>query len=159
MDQTHAPLIRLARADDDAFILALAARFVECELPPWRRRGACASGLRADIERHLREQPPGSHVFVAEDEDGERAGFVHLLTVPDAFTDACNCHVADLAVVAERERRGIAGALLRFAEDWARRHHCRHLTLAVFPRNDRARALYERHGFGIDLLRMAKPLD
>lgn len=159
MDETPAPLIRLACADDDAFVLALAARFVECELPPWRRRSACASGLRADIERHLRGHPPGSHVFVAEDEDGERAGFVHLLTVPDAFTDACNCHISDLAVTADREGRGIAGALLRFAEDWARRHRCRHLTLAVFPRNDRARALYERHGFGVDLLRMAKPLD
>ena len=158
MDERPPPLIRLARADDDAFILALAARFVECELPPWRQRGACANGLRADIERHLREQPPGSQVFVAESEDGERAGFMHLQTVPDAFTDARNCHVADLAVATDHEGRGIASALLRFAEEWARRHRCRHLTLAVFPRNERARALYERHGFGVDLLRMAKPL-
>lgn len=150
--------IRLARADDDEFILALADRFVECELPRWRRRGECADGLRADIERHLHEQPAGSYVFVAEDEDGEPAGFLHLQTVSDAFTDAQNCHVADLAVAADREGRGIGTALLRFAEDWARTHRLRHLTLAVFPRNERAIALYERHGFGLDQLRMAKRL-
>ncbi len=152
------PCIRLARADDDAFILGLAERFVECELPRWRRRGECAAGLRADIERHLHEQPAGSHLFVAEDEDGEPAGFLHLQTVPDAFTDAQNCHIADLAVSARHEGRGIGTALLRFAETWAKDHRLRHLTLAVFPRNERARALYERHGFGLDLLRMAKRL-
>ncbi|WP_300614686.1 GNAT family N-acetyltransferase [Dokdonella sp.] len=158
MDPVPAPRVRLAQAGDDDFILGLADRFVECELPPWRRRGECASGLREDIARHLREQPAGSHVFVAEDEDGSPAGFLHLQTVPDSFTDAKNCHISDLAVAPHCEGRGIGGALLRFAEDWARTHHCRHVTLAVFPRNERALALYQRHGFGLDLLRMAKRL-
>ena len=148
--------IRLARADDDDFILGLVGRFVEFDLPPWRRRGECAAGIRDDLSRHLREQPPGSHIFVAEDEDGERAGFLHLQTVTDFFTAAQNCHIADLAVAPRCEGRGVAAALLRFAEDWARRHRCRHLTLAVFPGNERALALYQRHGYGVDLLRMAK---
>jgi ribosomal protein S18 acetylase RimI-like enzyme len=56
------------------------------------------------------------------------------------------------------DRRGIGRALLAYAERWAREHHCRHVTLAVFPGNERARALYERAGYGTDLLRMAKPL-
>lgn len=70
-------VIRLAAADDDDFILGLVGRFVEFELPPWRRKGECAAGIRADVARHLAEQPPGSHVFVAEDDAGERAGFLH----------------------------------------------------------------------------------
>lgn len=156
MDSAFSPLIRLAQADDDAFILGLVGRFVEFELPPWRRRGECAAGIREDLARHLREQPPGSYVFVAENEQGERAGFLHLQTVADFFTSAQNCHIADLAVAPAQEGRGIGAALLRFAEDWARQHRCRHLTLSVFPGNERARALYERHGFGTDLLRMAK---
>lgn len=156
VDSAFSPLVRLARADDDEFILGLVGRFVEFELPPWRRRGECAAGIRDDIARHLREQPPGSSVFVAENEDGERAGFLHLQTVTDFFTAAQNCHIADLAVAPAQEGRDIGSALLRFAEDWARRHRCRHLTLAVFPGNERARALYERHGFGTDLLRLAK---
>lgn len=151
-------VIRLAAADDDDFILGLVGRFVEFELPPWRRKGECAAGIRADVARHLAEQPPGSHVFVAEDDAGERAGFLHLQTVPDWFTGARNCHISDLAVAPALDGRGIGRALLEFAEAWAREHHCRHLTLAVFPGNERARALYERSGFGLDLLRMAKPL-
>jgi ribosomal protein S18 acetylase RimI-like enzyme len=158
MDTSSGIRIRLANADDDDFILGLVARFVEFELPPWRRRGECAKGIRDDLARHLAEQPPGSHVFVAEDDAGERVGFLHLQTVSDYFTGAQNCHVADVAVAPEREGRGIGSALLAHAEDWARQHRCRHLTLAVFPGNARARALYERHGFGIDLLRMAKPI-
>lgn len=150
--------IRLAATDDDAFILDLVARFVEFELPPWRRRDECAKGIRDDIERHLAEQPPGSHVFVAENADGVRVGFLHLQVVTDYFTSAQNCHISDLAVAPAFDGRGVGAALLAHAEDWARAHHCRHLTLAVFPGNTRARALYERHGYGVDVLRMAKPL-
>lgn len=150
--------IRLAAADDDAFILGLVVRFVEFELPPWRRRGECAKGIRDDLARHLAEQPPGSHVFVAENDDGERVGFLHLQTVSDYFTGAQNCHIADVAVAPAHDGRGVGRALIAFAEDWAKQHHCRHLTLAVFPGNERARALYERCGFGVDLLRMAKPI-
>lgn len=150
--------IRLATADDDDFILGLVGRFVEFELPPWRRRGECAHGIRNDIERHLAEQPPGSHVFVAENADGERVGFVHLQLAIDYFTPAQNCHVSDLAVAPAFDGQGFGAALLAHAEAWARAHHCRHVTLAVFPGNARARALYERNGFGIDVLRMAKPV-
>ena len=151
-------LIRLAIADDDDFILGLVGRFVEFELPPWRKRGECARGIRADVERHLAEQPAGTHIFVAEDASGQRVGFLHLQTVTDYFTAAQNCHISDLAVAEGCDGRGIGRTLLAFAEDWAREHHCRHVTLAVFPGNARARALYERAGYGIDLLRMAKPL-
>lgn len=150
--------IRLARADDDEFILGLCGRFVESELPAWRKRGECAQGIRDDVERHLNEQPAGSHLFVVEDDDGVRLAFLHLQTVTDHFTSAQNCHISDLAVAAGCDGRGIGGALLAFAEAWARQHRCRHLTLAVFPGNERARALYERHGYGLDLLRMAKPV-
>jgi ribosomal protein S18 acetylase RimI-like enzyme len=151
-------LIRLADSGDDAFILGLVKRFVEFELPPWRKRGECAEGIRADVERHLGEQPAGTHVFVVEDAQGARVGFLHLQTVTDYFTAARNCHIADLAVAPGCDGRGIGSALLAWAERWAREHHCRHMTLAVFPGNERARALYQRHGYGIDLLRMAKPL-
>ncbi|HEU4662947.1 MAG TPA: GNAT family N-acetyltransferase [Dokdonella sp.] len=150
--------IRLANADDDEFILGLVGRFVEFELPPWRRRGECAQGIRNDIARHLLDQPAGSHVFVAENAEGERVGFLHLQAATDYFTSAQNCHIADLAVAPAFDGQGIGAALLDHAEAWARAHHCRHLTLAVFPGNARARALYERHGYGIDVLRMAKPV-
>jgi GNAT superfamily N-acetyltransferase len=153
-----APHIRLAHADDDEFILAVAERLASFELPTWRKRSETLAGIRADIARHLRELPPASHLFVAEDEDGERLGFLHLQTQKDFFTGALNCHIADLVVAAEHDSQGVGGALVGFAEQWAREHRCKHVTLAVFPGNERARRLYEHHGYGQELIRMAKAL-
>jgi ribosomal protein S18 acetylase RimI-like enzyme len=151
-----APHIRLAHADDDEFILALCERFVAFELPPWRKRSETLAGIRTDIARHLRDLPAGSHLFVAEDEAGQRCGFLHLQTHTDFFTGALNCHVSDIVVAPDFDGRGIGSAMLDFTEQWAKQHRCRFVTLSVFPGNKRARELYERRGFGVELLRLAK---
>ena len=88
--------------------------------------------------------------------DGQRVGFLHLQTTTDFFTGASNCHISDLAVATGHDGKGVGGALIAYAERWAREHHCRHVTLAVFPGNARARALYAKHGFGEEMIRMAK---
>jgi len=54
--------VRLAHADDDEFILSLARRFAEFELPPWRKRAETLAGIERDIEHHLRVLPPASHL-------------------------------------------------------------------------------------------------
>lgn len=148
--------VRLAHADDDDFILGLISRFVEFDLPAWRKRGETAAGIRRDIEHQLRTLPAGSHVYVAEDDNGERLGFLHLQTRTDFFTGAQNCHISNIVVAAAHEGRGAAGAMLDFAEAWAKEHRCRHLTLGVFPGNEHARAVYEKHGFDVEILTMAK---
>lgn len=150
--------IRLAHADDDEFILGLVPRFVEFALPAWRKHSETIAGIRRDIEHHLRETPASTHLFVAENDDGEPLGFMHLQTRKDFFTGAQNCHMADLVVGAAHEGRGVGSAMLRFAQAWAKEHRCRHLTLGVFPANERARRLYEAHGFGVEILSMAKPV-
>jgi GNAT superfamily N-acetyltransferase len=157
-DPDSAPHVRLAHADDDDFILSIAERLVGFDLPAWRKPSETLAGIRADIARHLRELPAASHLFVAEDEAGERLGFLHLQTQKDFFTGVLNCHIADLVVVSEHDGEGLGSALIGFAERWAREHRCWHITLAVFPGNKRARFLYERHGYGDELIRMAKPL-
>jgi ribosomal protein S18 acetylase RimI-like enzyme len=151
--------IRAAESADRKFILGLAGRFVAFELPPWRDHDETAAGVHRDIERHLRERPDTSHFFVAETVDGAHAGFLHLQATIDFFTGAPNCHISDIAVTPELDGHGIGSRLLAFAESWARRRGCRFITLAVFPGNTRARALYERHGYGVELLRMAKAVD
>lgn len=151
--------VRAARGTDRAFILGLVPRFVAFELPPWRDRDESAEGVRIDLQKHLDERPDVSHLFVAETDAGEPAGFVHLLQTVDFFTGAPNCHISDLAVAPGMDGRGIGARLLEHAEAWAKRNGCRFMTLGVFPGNARARALYERHGYGIELLRMAKPLN
>lgn len=151
-------LIRLAEDDDD-FILALVPRFAAFTLPAWRRRAECVQGIADDLLRHLDEQPANSYLFVAENAQGERTGFIHLQRTQDFFNRRSNCHVSDLAVAPAYERSGVGKALLQHAESWAREHHCQMVTLAVFPGNGPALALYAACGFATDLLRLAKPID
>lgn len=151
-------MIRLAEEEDDDFILEQVPRFADFALPPWRRRHECIEGIRNDLLRHLEDQPPNSYLFVAEDTDGERAGFIHLQRTTDFFTGRSNCHVSDIAVAPSHEGLGVGRLLLAHAEAWASEHQCQLVTLAVFPGNERARALYEAAGYATDLLRLAKPV-
>jgi ribosomal protein S18 acetylase RimI-like enzyme len=156
--KSQAITIRPTTPNDTDFILSLAPRFVAFELPKGRRKRETLTAIHADIERALRESPPGEHFFVAKDSNGQRTGFLHLQVQRDFFSGVRACHVSDLAVAQECEGRGIGRALLAHSETWARKNRCKLLTLAVFPGNTRAHALYERNGFRADLLRMAKPL-
>lgn len=155
MTDTSPLLIRLAE-DDDEFILSLVPRFVDFTLPGWRRRHECIEGIRQDLLKHLEDQPANSYLFVAEDADGERVGFIHLQRTADFFNGRSNCHISDLAVAPQHEGNGVGKALLAHAEAWAREHQCQLVTLAVFPGNEHARGLYEASGYSTDLLRLAK---
>lgn len=152
-------MVRAAGPDDDDFIIGLTTRFVDFELPKWRRRNVVLEGIRKDISRHLEDQPPGSFMFVIEDDSsGERCGFLHLQLVTDFFTGHQNCHISDIAITPDRDGQGIGEALLKYAEKFAREHRCERLQLAVFPGNERARKVYDKFGFGVEMLRMVKPL-
>jgi ribosomal protein S18 acetylase RimI-like enzyme len=160
MESTGASLhIRVACKSDRAFILGLVPRFVAFELPPWRDADESADGIRRDLVSHLDDRPDTSHLFVAETAANELAGFLHIQRTIDFFTGAANCHLSDLAVAPGMDGHGIGARLLEFSEEFARGLGCRFITLGVFPGNARARALYERHGYGVELLRMTKSLD
>lgn len=150
--------IRPATPDDQAFILSLVPRFVAFQLPKGRRKRDCLAAIGADIERALREAPEGVQFFVAEDRNGAPVGFLHVQIQRDFFSGARACHISDLAVSKEHDRRGIGRALLARAQTWAKAKRCRLLTLSVFPGNTPARALYESAGFVTDLVRMTKPI-
>lgn len=148
--------VRAATAEDTDFILSLVPRFVAFELPEGRRKHEVAAAIRADVERALRSGREVDHFFVADDTNREPIGFLHLQIQRDFFSGQRACHVSDIAVATGHEGAGVGRGLLEYSRQWARRHRCRLLTLAVFPGNARARALYERNGFVPDLLRMVK---
>ena len=155
---TGAPNVRAAIAEDHAFVLGLVHRFVEFPLPEGRSREVIVEGLHADLDKWFRDPKDISHFLIVED-GGVPAGFAHLQLVDDFFAQGRVCHVSDLAVDPAHEGRGLASALLRHGEAFAREHGCVRFTLAVFPGNARARALYERHGLSLDMIKMGKPLD
>ena len=102
--------------------------------------------------------PPGTAIFIAEDEQGIDLGFIHLQTGKDYYYHEAHGHIADLIVAPEGEGRGIGRVLIEKGEEWARSQGFRWLTLSVFAQNLRAREVYQRLGYGEDIMRYVKEL-
>ncbi|MGW0760538.1 N-acetyltransferase family protein [Streptomyces sp. NPDC002814] len=106
-----------------------------------------------------RPQPPyepfyndrfGPRDHLVAELDGAVVGYIRL-GFPTAL--ACNSHVRQIQglVVAEEARgAGVARALLRAAQDEARRQGARRITLRVLGHNTAARKLYEAEGFAVE---------
>ena len=150
--------VRPARDDDGEFILALVPRLMEFGPPPWYDAAEMVATDLETIGRVLKETPAGTAVLVAEGADGQRLGFIHLNSTVDYFTREEVGHVSDVVVAPGGEGRGVGRALMAAAEEWARGRGYRLLTLNAFVRNTRARRLYERLGYGEDMVKYVKEL-
>lgn len=151
-------LIRAAREDDREFVVSLAERFAECDLPSWRTPGEVASGTRRWLDLAMSTPSDAKCILVAES-DGARLGFVFFHETEDFFTGETVGHVSDIGVAAEAEGRGVASRLMREAERWsAGRGHAR-IGLNVFAGNDRARRLYEHLGYTPETTKYLKPIE
>jgi ribosomal protein S18 acetylase RimI-like enzyme len=148
--------IRAATDADSEFIRKQMHRLTDFGPPAWRNP---AQMYRIDADvilAHLHQRPETTAIFIAEDFAGARLGFIHMRTGSDHYYREEHGHVEDLVVTAEAQGRGVARALLATGEEWARSRGYRILTLSVFAQNERARALYERQGFGADIVRYVK---
>ena len=150
--------VRRARPADREFILATATRLGEFGAPPWRTPDEIVEGEVRTLQRHLSSPGPAEALLVAEDSSGRPLGFVFVETLADYFRGEIHGHVGILAVGAEAEGRGAGRALLGAAEAWARARGYGFVTLNVFERNRRARAVYERTGYAAETLRYRKAL-
>ncbi len=150
--------IRAARPEDRGWILTLAPRLHEFGPPPWRGREAMDRAVTASIDGALTAPAAEQTVLVAESGEGETLGFVHLHGANDFHTGERHGHVSDIVVAPAAEGRGVGAALMAAAEDWARGRGFRLLTLHVFDGNRRARSLYERLGYRMDIVKMIKTL-
>ncbi|MBW4631075.1 MAG: GNAT family N-acetyltransferase [Iphinoe sp. HA4291-MV1] len=70
-----------------------------------------------------------------------------------------HAHIFLLYVVPEHRRRGIATALIRYVEDWARARGDYQIGLQVFQNNTAALNLYNQQGYQTQSLWMVKSLD
>ncbi|MBV9449804.1 MAG: GNAT family N-acetyltransferase [Streptosporangiaceae bacterium] len=91
------------------------------------------------------DHPPGAHL-VAE-VNGAVVGYVVVKPVTPLKENAHVSGIAGLAVIPDARGRGVASALLAAAEQHARDHGARKLSLRVLSSNDAALRLYERCGF------------
>lgn len=151
-------VIRPATKADHPFIFSLSTRLaMVAQLP-----GRSEAELQAFQDRHMQAalQQSGGEVatLVAAMPSGPVLGFIHLHGEPDPVTGEPAGYVSMLAVVPEAEGQGIARQLMAAAEDWARGHGFRCLSLDVFASNDRARRFYSRIDFNEDSVKLYKLL-
>jgi GNAT superfamily N-acetyltransferase len=123
---------------------------VKAALDVWRSANA-GSPLELHPARLRRwSQEPGTKLFVAVDGDDVIGMILSLVARAD---DGAGPpiprarHFTGLAVLPERQRGGVGGALLRTALDDARAEGSERGTLWTHVGNERARRLFEAHGF------------
>ncbi len=156
MDETPAWRVRLATEADRAFLESLAPRLV-IGRAPWIDAGAMERTMRDYLLDDLERMGPNVAAFIAEGRDGLPAGALSIERNTH-FTGAPQAYIGELAVCEEAEGQGAATALLDTAEDWARQHGARFIALETGVRNTRARAFYERHGYGEESVKLVKAL-
>ncbi|MEP6924557.1 MAG: GNAT family N-acetyltransferase [Pyrinomonadaceae bacterium] len=139
--------------------MSLLPRLVEFGPPAWRNVAQMTAADTQVLSDKLINEPPGTAIFIAEDDKGVALGFIHLQTGNDYYNREKHGHISDIIVVPEGEGRGIGRALMAKGEEWARIQGYRWLTLSVFAQNVRAREVYKRLGYGEDIMKYVKELD
>lgn len=138
--------VRLADAGDVEFIEALGKRTVMDSVAAWRSPNP--ADVFHSFDRLLAIVSRQSHASFIALLDGAAAGFLLLLDdLPDEVTGEPQGFVAYMAVARDLRGRGVGQALLRAAEDDARRKGLPYLTLMVTEDNDAARRLYDGAGY------------
>jgi ribosomal protein S18 acetylase RimI-like enzyme len=150
--------VRLATPDDRGFVLGLVPELAAFGPPPWRTAPRMIETDTLVLAAALDDSTAGEAMLVAEDAAAIRLGFIHLISEADYYTRRQCGHIADLIVAPEARGRGVGEMLLSAAEEWAAARGYSLLTLNVFVGNTRARALYERSGFGAETVRYVKDL-
>lgn len=149
--------VRAATAADREFIAGVVPRLRAFGPPPLRPADALDRAERETLERALDDPQPDETLLVGE-LDGEPAGVAYALAETDYFTREKHGHLSVIAVAESGEGKGVGRALLSAVEAWSAAQGHRFITLNVFADNHRARAVYERAGYGQDTIRYAKEL-
>jgi ribosomal protein S18 acetylase RimI-like enzyme len=149
--------VRSARPSDRQFVLDLADRLVDFDVPAWRPKPELVEGDRRALAGFFEAPKPDESLYVAEI-DGVPAGCAYLVTLVDYFNQRPHAHLSVLAVAKDAEGKGVGSVLLDQCVVWAKERNSDRLTLSALVTNSRARALYERKGFGGEYIRYVLPL-
>jgi GNAT superfamily N-acetyltransferase len=98
-------------------------------------------------KRLLGIKPALQHaVFVADSPDDGVIGWVHASRQPLLEVDI-RAEVNGLVVAQGQRSLGAGALLLAAAEDWARKHGCKSMSVRSNVIRERAHQFYERHGY------------
>ena len=113
--------------------------------------GQTANPYAAKLFLSERFKRSDSKIFLAIDADSQQSvGFVQLFATYSSVKLGRIYIVEDLYVREDARRSGIASALLRAAALFAKASSAVGLTLQTARSNERAQALYAKHGFAVD---------
>jgi len=150
--------IRAATIDDISFVTSLVPRLTEFGVPPWRDAAAMNETDTRILTRKLAGEDEGTAIFVAEDDERGALGFIHLQQGADYYNKRAFGHISDVIVAPHAQGTGVALALMEKAEAWSRERGYTWITLSVFAQNTHAREVYERLGYGADIMKYVKEL-
>jgi ribosomal protein S18 acetylase RimI-like enzyme len=150
--------IRPAVPSDEAALLALTPRLAAFALPAWRTAGEIAAADHRILLDALHRPEGSTSILVASAGEPGLLGYVFSSSRTDYFTGERHGHVEVLTLAPEAEGRGLARRLMEAAESWALGRGYRRMTLNVFATNTRARGLYDRLGYGEEIMRYVKDL-
>jgi len=149
--------VRAAVQQDHDFMMEVVPRLRAFGPPPLRPDDALDRAERETLARALASPSDEATLLVAE-LDGTPAGVAYAHAATDYFTGEPHGHLSIIAVAEAGEGRGVGRALLAAVEAWSAARGHRFITLNVFAGNERARAVYERAGYGQDTVRYVKEL-
>jgi GNAT superfamily N-acetyltransferase len=149
--------IRRAVQGDGGFLADVVPRLRAFGPPPLRPSDDMDRVERETLAGAL-ENPSDDAILLVGELDGDPAGVAYAHTATDYFTGESHGHLSIIAVAEAGEGRGVGRALLEAVEAWSAGRGHRFITLNVFTGNARARAVYERAGYGPDTVRYVKVL-
>ena len=131
-------MVRLAKEGDEAALERLNAAFNgEGEMTPEKIR---------DCIRHNRQE-----VVVVDEENGALAGFVCVQLKRSFCYGGCTAEITEGFVAPKHRRKGIAGGMIAFAEDYcAKTYSVTDFSLLTGADNQIAQAVYEKLGYQTD---------
>lgn len=140
-------------------MLDLAQRLVDgFDAPSHRTKAELIEGDRRALVAWFDDPSKADEAMLIAELNGAPAGCAYLVTLVDYFNQRPHAHLSVLAVEKHAEGNGVGSALLDACEQWARTRGSDRLTLSALVTNSRARALYERRGFGGEYVRYVLPL-
>ncbi|HEY9619009.1 MAG TPA: GNAT family N-acetyltransferase [Crinalium sp.] len=111
--------------------------------------------LARTVEQYLGQQTP---LWWVEHGDRHPVGCLWLGNAIDQVTGDRHAHIFLLYVESDHRRQGLGTALMNHAEAWAKERGDRRIGLQVFQANQPALNLYEKLGYEVQSLWMAKRL-
>lgn len=151
--------IRPGKDSDRQAVVALMPYLADFAIPTRRQAEHLWSGDAQMAEAVLSQSSASSFIDIAEAPSGQVVGLIMVSLREEMLSHEPSAHLEAIVVAPEYRGLGLGSKLTQHCETRVKALGAKTLTLHVFNRNQRARALYAAHSFDEELIRAIKWLD